>query len=128
MLLRESCGCGREKTEQIQDEKSLEEELERLQEEVTEKQLQFVEFQRKSWLLPMLMKELNEDVSDECEFCRRILNTLTGMGVSSSYLFLLDHPVVYDGEKEWACPDNLHMASFCRNGSCYAYPLEKLRW
>lgn len=125
LILRESCGCGREKTEQIQDEKSLEEELERLQKEVTEKQLQFVEFQRKSWLLPMLMKELNEGVSDECEFCRRILNTLTGMGVSSSYLFLLDHPVVYDGEKEWACPDNLHMASFCRNGSCYAYPLEK---
>ena len=101
------------------------EEIERLRYEITEKQQQFIEFQRKSWLLPMMLRELNECVDDARGFCLRIMDTMKVMGVDSSYLFLLDQPIAYYEGSEWTCPDHLRMAAYCRNGETYAYSLEE---
>ena len=125
LVIRESCGCMRQSNEQIQSEEDRSEESERLRREIIEKQQQFVEFQRKSWLLPMMVRELNEYVDDERGFCLRIMDTMKVMGVSSSYLFLLDQPIVYDGESDWTCPENLRLAAHCRDGETFAYSLEE---
>ena len=125
LVIRESCGCMRQNNEQIQSEEDRSEESERLRREIIEKQQQFVEFQRKSWLLPMMVRELNECVDDERGFCLRIMDTMKVMGVSSSYLFLLDQPIAYDGESDWTCPENLRLAAHCRNGETFAYSLEE---
>lgn len=125
LVVRESCGCMRQNNEQIQSEEDRSEETGRLRHEIIEKQQQFVEFQRKSWLLPMMVRELNECVDDERGLCLRIMDTMKVMGVSSSYLFLLDQPIVYDGESDWTCPENLRLAAHCRNGETFAYSLEE---
>ena len=125
LVVRESCGCMRQKKEKIQSEEDRSEEIERLRHESIEKQQQFVEFQRKSWLLPMMVRELNECVDDERGFCLRIMDTMKVMGVSSSYLFLLDQPIAYDGECDWCCPENLRLAACCRDGESFAYSLEE---
>ncbi len=125
LVIRESCGCKRQKKEQIQNEEDMSEEIERLRYEITEKQQQFIEFQRKSWLLPMMLRELNECADDARGFCLRIMDAMKVMGVDSSYLFLLDQPIAYYEGSEWTCPDQLRMAAYCRNGETYAYSLEE---
>lgn len=125
LVVRESCGCRSQKKVQIQSAEDVAGEMERLRHEISEKQQQFVEFQRKSWLLPMMVRELNECVDDERGFCLRIMDTMKLMGVSGSYLFLLDEPVSYDGESEWVCPDHLRMAAWCKNGDTYAYSVDE---
>lgn len=125
LVVRDSCGC-RKKIQAEEEKDSFEEEeaaeeIRRLRCECTEKQQEFVDFQRKSWLIPLMVRELNESVDDERGFCLRIMDTMKMLGVPNSYLFLLDQPINYNGEDEWVCPDNLRLASWCRKDTSYAY-------
>lgn len=70
-----------------------------------------------------MVRELNETVDDARGFCLRIMDAMKTLGVPSSYLFLLDQPINYNGEDEWVCPDNLRLAAYCRKEQTYAYSL-----
>ena len=120
LIVRESCGCQEKKVHKEKKEDAPEE-IHRLRIELAEKQQEFIDFQRKSWLIPMMVRELNESADDEKGFCFHIIDTMKALGVSSCYLFLLEQPVVYDGIRDWVCPDNLQLAAYCRNGESNAY-------
>lgn len=122
LVVRESCGCIQRKADK-RKERSLPEEVHRLRTELAEKQQEFVDFQRKSWMIPMMVRELNELIDDERGFSLRVMDTMRALGVGSSYLFLLEQPLAYDGEGEWTCPESLHLASYCKNGETFAYSL-----
>mgnify|MGYP004463671385 FL=1 len=121
LIVRGSCGCRKAATNKEEKEEEVPEEVYRLRKELSEKQQQFIDFQRKSWLIPMMVRELNETVDDARGFCFRIMDTMKTLGVSSSYLFLLEEPINYDGISEWICPENLELAAYCREGESVAY-------
>lgn len=120
LIVRESCGCQKRNTDRTEKEDEPEE-IHRLRMELAEKQQQFVDFQRKSWLIPMMVRELNESIDDERGFCFRIMDTMKALGVYSCYLFLLENPITYDGVSDWNCPDNLQLAAYSRKGESFAY-------
>lgn len=121
LVLRESCGCEKEWLRKTQQKESQSDEIRRLRKELSETKQELIESQRRSWLIPMMVKELNESVDDERSFCFRVMDTMHHMGASNSYLFLLDQPVILDDEEKCCCPQNLRLASYCRNGNAYAY-------
>ena len=127
LVVRESCGCRGKKPKEEEknsfNEEGAAEEIQRLRHEIAEKQQEFIDFQRNSWLIPLMVRELNETVDDERGFCLRIMDAMKTLGVPSSYLFLLDQPINYNGEDEWVCPDNLRLAAYCRKEQTYAYSL-----
>ena len=118
---RESCGCAPAKESEKIPATDLAQEVHRLNRVIADMQMEFTSFQRKSWFIPIMTRELNDYLDDEKEFCLQIMERIRELRTKAAYLFLLDPPVVYDGESEWTCPETLRMASFYRNGRSVSY-------
>ena len=117
---RESCGCqpnpGSDASDQAADD-----ELIRVRMEAAAREQELLEYQGKSWFIPMMARDLNDCVQSETEYCFQMMEKLRMLKVKTAYLFLLDHSISYDGKGEWNCPDNLYLASYYREGESYAY-------
>lgn len=126
LMRRGSCGCwkeeagGEEKTSL-----SLEEEVQRLNQTITEMKFELVNFQRRSWYIPILARELNDCAEDEKLFCAAIMKKMKELHTASSYLFLLDEPIAYDGEGEWICPEYLRLAAYTDGVGVVSYQREE---
>ena len=117
---RESCGCAPAagKAEQAVD---LALEVQKLNRTIGNMKQEFINFQRKSWFIPIIARDLNECMDDETTFCLRVMERIKELRPNSAYLFLLDPPVTYDGERDWVCPDTLRLASYYRDGEAVTY-------
>ncbi len=118
---RESCGCPPLEEPEKEPAVNLALEVHRLNHVIADMKLEFMNFQRKSWFIPIIARELNDYVDDEKEFCLQIMERIKELRTKGAYLFLLDPPVAYDGESAWTCPDTLRLASFYRNGRSVSY-------
>lgn len=120
LVVRESCGClpRYQKSETTVD---LAEEVHNLNETIGRMKRDFENFQRKSWYIPILERDLNDYMDDETEFCFQMMEKMKDMRANSAYLFLLDSPISYDRESDWTCPDTLSLASFYRGGKSFSY-------
>lgn len=118
---RGSCGCSQEEIPDGSPYK-LFSELQRRNQTIAHMKQEFITFQRKSWYIPIIARELNGCMDNETEFCLQIMNKIKNLRTSSAYLFLLDPPLSYDGRQEWNCPETLRLASCYRNGQALSYP------
>ena len=118
---RESCGCPSLDEPEKEPALNLASEVHRLTHVIADMKLEFQNFQRKSWFIPIIARELNDYVDDEKEFCLQNMERIKELRTKGAYLFLLDPPVAYDGNSDWTCPDTLRLASFYRNGRSVSY-------
>lgn len=121
LVVRESSVAKSVKNQVVRTPKEYEEELRRVRYDAAVREQELLEYQGKSWFIPMMARELNDCVEDETNYCYRVMEQLQLLKVNSAYLFLLDHSITYDGQLEWNCPDNLYLASYIRNGEAFAY-------
>ncbi len=120
VVARESCGCTpRRDHEPLPQEAALE--LKRVRFEAAQREQEILEYQWKSWFIPMLARDLNDCVQSETEYCYQVMEKLRLLKAGTSYLFLLDHSISYDGKGDWSCPDNLYLAAYYRDGKSFAY-------
>ena len=120
VVARESCGCTpRQDHVPLPQEAALE--LQRVRQEAAQREQEIMEYQGKSWFIPMLARDLNDCVQSETEYCYQMMEKLRLLKAGTSYLFLLDHSISYDGVGEWTCPDNLYLAAYYRDGKSFAY-------
>lgn len=120
VVARESCGCTpRRDHVPLPQEAALE--LQRVRQEAAQREQEIMEYQGKSWFIPMLARDLNDFVQSETEYCYQMMEKLRLLKAGTSYLFLLDHSISYDGVGEWTCPDNLYLAAYYRDGKSFAY-------
>ena len=118
---RESCGCPPVEEPGKIPATDLAQEVHRLTLTIADMKAEFTNFQRKSWFIPIIARELNDYMDDEKEFCLQIMERIRELRTKASYLFLLDPPIAYDGKSDWTCPETLRLASFYRNGRSVSY-------
>lgn len=121
VVTRESCGCTPNRDKKAPLSQQAADELRRVRRKAAQREQQLLEYQGKSWFIPMMARDLNDYLQDETEYCFQVMEKLRLLKVNAAYLFLLDHSLSYDGENEWNCPDNLYLASCYRNGESFAF-------
>ena len=122
LVTRESCGCKSEAYQEKETPESLGMQVHRLNKTISHMKLELMRFQRKSWFIPVLARDLNECKDDEQAFLTEIMRKMRELHVRNTHLFLLDEPVSYDGKGIWSCPYNLRLAASCQDGEILARP------
>ena len=115
---RESCGCCAAK--QALAVSAARRERPDLRSMVTELR----EFQRKSWLVPFIMRDLMMETEDEKLFFARAAQTFHSVGARNLYIYVLKEPLIYREGEEWKCPDKLFLAAQYVDGRVTAYEKE----
>ena len=121
LVTRESCGCTPNRDKRALLPQQAADELRRVRQKAAKREQELLEYQGKSWFIPMMARDLNDYVQDETEYCYQVMEKLRLLKANAAYLFLLDHSISYNGESEWNCPDNLYLASCYRHGESYAF-------
>lgn len=114
IIERESCGC--KKIQESDYDKGL-----NYANEMVDLKQQFWNLHRKTWLLPILSRELSNVSGNDREFCYVLMNNIQKYQVERAFLFLLDEPKTFRNEQEWQCPDDLRLAGYCDADSILAY-------
>lgn len=122
LVVRESCGCESENYEEKETPVSLCAQVHRLNKTIAKMKLELIGFQRKSWFIPVLARDLNECMENEQAFLVEIMEKMEELHARSTHLFLLDEPIVYDGKRKWTCPYNLRLAASYQDGEIKAIP------
>lgn len=118
---RESCGCSIAEGEQASAADAELRDRPDLRRTVTELR----EFQRKSWLVPFIMRDLMMETEDERLFFARAAQTFHSVGAKNLYIYVLKEPLIYQQGEEWKCPDQLFLAAQFVDGKVTAYEKEK---
>lgn len=121
---RESCGCIRKET--FEDGMAgLSLELQKRDQTIARMKQEFIAFQRRSWYIPIIARELNGCMDNETDFCLEVMQKVRNLHSNDAYLFLLEQPLVYDGKENWVCPETLRLASSYHDGQARAYAPEE---
>lgn len=116
LVTRKSCGCLSQEEKCLSTPMDLADEVHRLNGIITQMKQELVDFQRKSWFLPLLARNLNDCRDDEYAFYQTLMDDIRELHSGCSYLFLLDEPLIYHEEDEWRCPERLKLTACCKNG------------
>ena len=116
LVKRESCGCRSEELEKKATSENLSTQVHRLNKTIARMKMELIGFQRKSWFIPVLARDLNNCMDDEQAFLKEIMEKMRELHTRCTHLFLLDEPIVYDGRRKWTCPYNLHLAASYEDG------------
>ena len=116
LVKRESCGCMSEELEKKETSENLSTQVHRLNKTIARMKMELIGFQRKSWFIPVLARDLNNCMDDEQAFLKEIMGKMRELHTRCTHLFLLDEPIVYDGRRKWTCPYNLHLAASYEDG------------
>lgn len=120
MIQRESCGCKPKIPILEQESQDLTKKITEMNHTIAAMKQDLISFQRKSWLIPLLVRDLNECENDELKFHIQIMEKIKKLKASAAYVFLLDPPVSYDGTS-WSSPETLRLASSYQDGKVVAY-------
>lgn len=115
LCVRESCGCQEKIPEIRSTPVNLTEQIHKLNRTITNMKLELINFQRKSWFIPSLARNLNDCMDDEYAFLLSAMENMRELRTKCTYLFLLDEPVIYHQNDEWICPQNLRLAAYYRD-------------
>lgn len=121
LSVKESCGCSPSTDSQQPESRDYAEELRQFRLEAAAREQQLLEYQGKSWFIPMLARDLNDCQESQTGYCTALMEKMKLLNVNAAYLFLLDHSLSYDGKSPWVCPDNLYLASQYRKGEIFTY-------
>lgn len=122
LAVRESCGCVSDDYEEKETPVNLGLQVHKLNKTIARMKLELIGFQRKSWFIPVLARDLNDCMENEMDFLTIIMEKMRELHTRCTYLFLLDEPIVYDGKRKWTCPYNLHLAASYTDGEILARP------
>ena len=120
---RESCGCHGKNSKIYNTPLNLTQQIHNLNRTITNMKLELINFQRKSWFIPFLARNLNNCMENEHAFLMEAMNNIRELHTKCTYLFLLDEPVIYKKGAKWICPDNLRLAAYYHNNSTKAFHL-----
>lgn len=123
LCVRESCGCQEKIPEIRSTPVNLTEQIHKLNRTITNMKLELINFQRKSWFIPYLARNLNDCMDDEYAFLLSAMENMRELRTKCTYLFLLDEPVIYHQNDEWICPQNLRLAAYYRDEETAAFHL-----
>lgn len=118
---RESCGCSFSEGERVPEVDPEGRDRPDLRNMVYDLR----KFQRKSWLVPFIMRDLMMETEDEKLFFARAAQTFHSVGAKNLYIYVLKEPLIYHKDEEWKCPDQLFLAAQCVDGKVTAYEKEK---
>lgn len=121
LIPRESCGCKLGEEKQISSAGIEGGEKTDLRTMVADLQ----EFQRKSWMVPFIMRDLMVETEDEKQFFACAAQTFHNVGARNLYIYVLKEPLVYQKGEKWECPDQLFLAAQYVDGKMTVYEKEK---
>ena len=123
LCVRESCGCQEKNGKTQNTPLNLVDQIHKLNRAITNMKLELINFQRKSWFIPSLARNLNDCMDDEHAFLLEAMENMRELRTKCTYLFLLDEPVVYRKDEEWKCPENLRLAAYYKKEEVDAFHL-----
>ncbi|MDO4522685.1 MAG: GGDEF domain-containing protein [Eubacteriales bacterium] len=119
---RESCGRSTTELTRAQDiYTSFQKDRSMLTAELASLRKELTRFQRQSWYLPFLARNLNDYVTNEVEFCRQIILNLCKLSNRNMYLLLHEAPVSYETASAWSIPEPLYLAAYHHGNETVAY-------
>jgi diguanylate cyclase (GGDEF)-like protein len=119
---RRSCGCtavSQEATPETID--FLRRQRRHLARELAQARQEGIDFQRKSWFIPFFARDLNNYADNDVLYCRQIMVNLKLISSRNMYLFLLDAPLQYAEGSTWTAPEEMLLASYCKDGKIVSY-------
>lgn len=126
LVTRESCGCISPEEVRTETFSSLRKEKRTLTKELTSMHQNFLDFQRKSWFVPFLARNLNNYVNDEAQFCQQIMVNLKQIFHGNMFLFLPASPIYYAAGSEWTLPESLYLAAYHKDDKIVSfYPYDR---
>lgn len=123
LCIRESCGCQTEVQKSHTPPVSLNEQIHKLNRTIANMRLELLNFQRESWFIPSLARDLNDCMDDEYAFLLSAMENMRELRTKCTYLFLLDEPLVHHPNDKWVCPTNLRLAAYYKNEETAAFHL-----
>lgn len=83
--------------------------------------LKEIEYSRKAWQGPLLVREMVKHGYREREVYFEAIKGMQRQNMASSYIFLLDSPLIYRQEDEWKCPKKLWLAAYHKGSEICVY-------
>ena len=123
LCIRESCGCQEKNGKTPNTPLNFVDQIHKLNRTITNMKLELINFQRKSWFIPSLARNLNDCMDDEHAFLLEAMENMRELRTKCTYLFLLDEPVVYRKDDKWKCPENLRLAAYYKKEEVDAFHL-----
>ena len=76
----------------------------------------------KSWMAPVMVREMMEQVADETQFYNTAIKQIRARGAKSAYLYILEDPITYLRGESFLCPEKMYLAAQYKDGEIVAYP------
>lgn len=89
------------------------------------KETEFSQFQKKTWLSPVFVRDLMEKNDDEKEFYYSAIRKMTEFNIKNAYIYLFAEPITYLWGAEWECPEKMYLAACLEDGVSRSYRPEK---
>lgn len=70
------------------------------------------DFEQSSLCIPLISRDMMSQIKNEKNFYRAPMVVLSATNVKSSYLYIMDKPIVHNENEKWECPDKLYLASY----------------
>ncbi|MCI2047070.1 MAG: GGDEF domain-containing protein [Faecalibacterium sp.] len=72
---------------------------------------ELLEFQKESWFMPLISRNMIDNIDAERRFYRATLQKLPALKTQSCYLYILENPVRHYYGEAWRCPEKLLLAA-----------------
>ena len=89
LITRESCGCPPKRSTQTLQPQQAADELRRVRKKAAKREQELLDYQSKSWYIPMMARDLNDCVQDETEYCYQVMEKLKLFKVNRLVYFYL---------------------------------------
>lgn len=96
-----------------------------ISDEIIRKDEEYSEFQRKTWFMNFLTRNMMEHADDEKRIFAEAMEKLAMMNTKSAYLYLFSVPRIHRKGEEWYCPKTLYLAACHENGKVTSYKPEE---
>lgn len=85
---------------------------------------ELIEFQKETWFMPLISRNMIDHIDDEREFYRAALQKIPATNAKSCYLYILDKPLCHLYGEPWSCPERMQLAAQMENGQVEAFSPE----
>ncbi len=93
--------------------------------EASARRNELIEFQKETWFMPLISRNMIDRSDSEQAFYRAALQKIPAANVRSGYLYVLETPLRHCYGETWRCPDPLRLAACLRDGAVESFPPEE---
>lgn len=86
---------------------------------------QLMDFQRNSWFGPFLTLSLMQTADHPDQFYKKVVQYLKAMNMKSTYLYVLEDPVIHFPNDPWECPKEMRLAAYFDENELQSYEIQK---